>query len=170
MISGTDKIVKDVTEGFAADVKRILGDEPQGALSYEQQLEMMAHLNTWKARAERAEAEFETQRAIVARVWERLGSPTYASLNGRSIYDLVDEGVAARQEAASLRQDLAAATEWTERLKLEVERGAWQLEQMDTTWRKDVPGAIAIQSGIKAACMRAALAAGPAQPLGGGEK
>ena len=44
-----------------------------------------------KARAERAEAELATERAIVSRIWTQLGSPTYEQLKGRSIYDLIDD-------------------------------------------------------------------------------
>ena len=43
------------------------------------------------ARAERAEAELATERAIVSRIWTQLGSATYEQLRGRSIYDLIDE-------------------------------------------------------------------------------
>jgi len=71
-----------------------------------------AILNEEKARAERAEDnlaaleqchddncrgvvkigdELATERAIVSRIWTQLGSPTYAQLKGRSIYDLIEE-------------------------------------------------------------------------------
>jgi hypothetical protein len=48
---------------------------------------------------------YEREKAIVTRVWEQLGNPSYESLNGRSIYDLIDELKAERDAAvASLRQ------------------------------------------------------------------
>ena len=37
------------------------------------------------------ETELAAERAIVSRIWMQLGSPTYAELKGRSIYDLIDE-------------------------------------------------------------------------------
>jgi len=36
-------------------------------------------------------AELAAERAIVSRIWVQLGSPTYAQLKGRAIYDLIDE-------------------------------------------------------------------------------
>ena len=67
------------------------------------------------------ETELAAERAIVSRIWVQLGSPTYADLKGRSIYDLIDEiktdRAEAKQEAAhymSIAQkatdELAAAT------------------------------------------------------------
>lgn len=38
-----------------------------------------------------AEAERDEERAIVSRIWNLLGSPTYEELKGRSIYDLIRE-------------------------------------------------------------------------------
>ena len=82
----------------------------------------------WEATAERLfiesqklETELAAERAIVSRIWVQLGSPTYADLKGRSIYDLIDEiktdRAEAKQEAAhymSIAQkatdELAAAT------------------------------------------------------------
>jgi hypothetical protein len=34
--------------------------------------------------------ELRSEQAIVTRIWEQLGNPSYASLKGRSIYDLID--------------------------------------------------------------------------------
>jgi hypothetical protein len=52
--------------------------------------------------------ELENERAIVSRIWVQLGSPTYAQLNGRSIYDLIDEMkaelAAAKAECWRLRE------------------------------------------------------------------
>ena len=65
--------------------------------SFARQLEN--ELTAMTARAEKAEADFATERAIVSRIWVQLGSPTYAELKGRSIYDLIDE-MKARAEKA----------------------------------------------------------------------
>jgi hypothetical protein len=42
-------------------------------------------------RAERAERQFEEEKLIVDRIWDQLGRPSYDALNGRGIYDLIDE-------------------------------------------------------------------------------
>lgn len=44
-----------------------------------------------RERAERAERRFSEEEAIVTRIWEQLGKPSYAELAGRSIYDKIDE-------------------------------------------------------------------------------
>ena len=43
------------------------------------------------AERDQLRAELAAERAIVSRIWTQLGSPTYAQLKGRSIYDLIDE-------------------------------------------------------------------------------
>ena len=53
------------------------------------------------------ERELATERAIVSRIWVQLGSPTYAQLKGRSIYDLIDE---MKAELASERARLDSGT------------------------------------------------------------
>jgi hypothetical protein len=60
-------------------------------------------------RAEKAEADFATERAIVSRIWVQLGSPTYAELKGRSIYDLIDEMKARAQKAEAEAKQLINA-------------------------------------------------------------
>jgi len=64
--------------------------------------------------------ELENERAIVSRIWVQLGSPTYAQLKGRSIYDLIDEmkaeltaerEKAERYRLVTLKQDAELATE-----------------------------------------------------------
>ena len=40
--------------------------------------------------AEQLRADFEAEKAIVNRIWDQLGRPSYEELNGRSIYDLID--------------------------------------------------------------------------------
>ena len=54
------------------------------------------------------EREVAAERAIVSRIWVKLGSPTYKQLKGRSIYDLIDE----------MRADLAIEREKSERYRL----------------------------------------------------
>jgi len=46
------------------------------------------------ARERSAWDSYKAERAIVARIWVQLGSPTYEELNGRSIYDLIDAAIA----------------------------------------------------------------------------
>ena len=46
-----------------------------------------------------------------------------------------------------------------DKLKKALEMCVWQLEQISGTWRADIPGAIVLQSGIKAAKARQVLAA-----------
>lgn len=48
-------------------------------------------LQRLKDRAERAEAKARDETAIVNRIWDQLGNPSYKELNGRYIYDLIDE-------------------------------------------------------------------------------
>jgi hypothetical protein len=84
------------------------------------------------ARAERAEAEIKdraammrdvmrerdaaeisltAERAIVSRIWVQLGSPTYAQLKGRSIYDLIDE-IKTELATERARLDHVFTNEW----------------------------------------------------------
>ncbi len=49
---------------------------------------------------------FEEEHAIVDRIWKQLGFPTYEQLNGRSIYDLIDE---LKSGNAKLREALVRA-------------------------------------------------------------
>jgi hypothetical protein len=65
------------------------------------------------------ETELAAERAIVSRIWVQLGSPTYADLNGRSIYDLIDE----------IKTELAA-----DREKVRVLRGAMTRLQGYCEW------------------------------------
>ena len=47
------------------------------------------HADTATAAMHAAERERDDERTIVNRIWEQLGAPSYASLSGRSIYDLI---------------------------------------------------------------------------------
>ena len=68
--------------------------------------------------------ELENERAIVSRIWVQLGSPTYAQLKGRSIYDLIDE----------MKAELA-----TERARLDWVFGNCKVEANDyATGNRDV--------------------------------
>jgi hypothetical protein len=53
------------------------------------------------AKAEELQVERDTEASIINRIWKQLGSPTYAELKGRSIYDLIDE---LKADAAKLKQ------------------------------------------------------------------
>jgi hypothetical protein len=53
------------------------------------------------AKAEKLQVERDTEASIINRIWKQLGSPTYAELKGRSIYDLIDE---LKADAAKLEQ------------------------------------------------------------------
>ena len=70
------------------------------------------------------ETELAAERAIVSRIWVQLGSPTYAELNGRSIYDLIDEiktdRAEAKQEAAHYMSIAQKATDELARLRAEL--------------------------------------------------
>jgi len=48
---------------------------------------------------ERVTRERDEEKEIVSRVWEILGSPSFASLRGRSMYDLLQETISAHNDA-----------------------------------------------------------------------
>ena len=48
-------------------------------------------LDTAMDELEAARADLKQERAIVDRIWDQLGRPSYQELKGRSIYDLIDE-------------------------------------------------------------------------------
>jgi len=64
--------------------------------------------------------ELENERAIVSRIWVQLGSPTYAQLNGRSIYDLIDE-MKGELAAERARLDHVFNNEWPFRDRDEID-------------------------------------------------
>lgn len=91
-----------------------------------------------------AEIELATERAIVSRIWVQLGSPTYADLKGRSIYDLIDEIKTDRAEverlkellrieSASAQHALAAAERAEAELSDERARLDWLLDRSAQT-------------------------------------
>jgi len=51
------------------------------------------------AEIERLTREREEEKGIVNSIWDLFGSPEYASLGGKSIYDLVSEAINGRNEA-----------------------------------------------------------------------
>ena len=56
----TEKIVREVTEGFRADVQRIMAEQPDtkpGDMTTEQQCQMVLEASGWRSRALKAEAE-----------------------------------------------------------------------------------------------------------------
>ena len=78
--------------------------------------------------------ELATERAIVSRIWTQLGSPTYAQLKGRSIYDLIDELKVDYDLIDELKAELA-----TERGKLDWVFQNCKVEANDyTTGNRDV--------------------------------
>ena len=48
-------------------------------------------LDAAAAENDRLAAAYAAEYAIVDRIWKQLGSPSYEELNGRTIYDLIDE-------------------------------------------------------------------------------
>jgi len=110
-----DELRADCDE-LRGDVVRLTAERDELRADCENETKWAAHYLAdaiaSKARAERAEAEIKdraammrdvmrerdaaeisltAERAIVSRIWVQLGSPTYAQLKGRSIYDLIDE-------------------------------------------------------------------------------
>ena len=75
--------------------------------------------------------ELENERAIVSRIWFQLGSPTYAQLKGRSIYDMIDEMkaelVTEREKVRVLRSALETLCDEQNDAPLETRRDQWQL-------------------------------------------
>jgi hypothetical protein len=57
--------------------------------------------------ARNMEQQRDQEAAIVSRIWEQLGNPSYESLNGRSIYDLIDDLLGKTQPP----DDVSTATE-----------------------------------------------------------
>lgn len=57
------------------------------------------HVARLREALERVTGERDEEKEIVSRVWEILGSPSFASLRGRSIYDLLQEIISARNNA-----------------------------------------------------------------------
>jgi hypothetical protein len=50
------------------------------------------------------ESALAEEKAIVTRIWEMLGNPAYSFLEGRSIYDLVQDGLDAIQLLSRYRE------------------------------------------------------------------
>lgn len=50
------------------------------------------------------EAQLAEEKAIVNRIWEMFGNPSYPFLDGRSIYDLVQDGLDATQLLSRYRE------------------------------------------------------------------
>ena len=78
-------------------------------------------LSTLRARNEALTAERDEERGIVDRIWDLFGRPSYAELNGRSIYDLIT-ALQARAESLERRnhdlaQDLQKAESELARLR-----------------------------------------------------
>ncbi len=57
--------------------------------------ELADALDAANAKLAAAERAYREEHDIVARIWVQLGSPSYESLNGRSIHDLVAAALAA---------------------------------------------------------------------------
>lgn len=55
---------------------------------------------------------YEREYAIVARIWEQFGSPSYDDLKGRSIHDLVDDGIQAALRLDAARRLLDELETW----------------------------------------------------------
>jgi hypothetical protein len=77
------------------------------------------------------EAELAAERAIVSRIWVQLGSPAYAQLKGRSIYDLIDE----------MKAELAS-----ERARLD-----WLASPQGRLWQRKNESALVCRASIDAA-------------------
>lgn len=56
--------------------------------------------SAYRAEIERLRAELAEEKAIVTRIWELLGNPSYEELKGRSIYDLI---ISLKEHAAQSR-------------------------------------------------------------------
>ena len=77
------------------------------------------------ARIAEVEAERDEERGIVDRIWDLFGRPSYAELNGRSIYDLIT-ALQARAESLERRNhDLAQDLEKAGRVVEEYWIAAW---------------------------------------------
>ena len=83
------------------------------------------HADTATAAMHAAERERDDERTIVNRIWEQLGAPSYASLSGRSIYDLIAGLQADRDEWKRKAEENARDAE----LMREVNRAAEHLPE-----------------------------------------
>ncbi len=51
-------------------------------------------------------AELDEERAIVDRIWSQFGTPSYESLKGRTIYDLIEEVKAERDALRAVLREI----------------------------------------------------------------
>ena len=113
------------------------------ALKAEQEfVKMLADAAAWQRkyrcefdRADRAEALAKDEYGIVARIWEIYGNPDYKTLDGKSLYDLIE---ADKSDLAACR---AEAIKWQDEcLAMQTERDALRLEiasMRSSDWHKD---------------------------------
>lgn len=80
------------------------------------------------AAIEQLRTDLEEERAIVNRIWDMFGRPSYESLKGRSIYDLIAEAIEQQSRAASAA-DLLEALELLIPAVTKTELFAAELEQ-----------------------------------------
>ncbi len=57
-----------------------------------------------RAHIESLEAQLAEEKAIITRIWEMFGNPSYPFLDGRSIYDQVQDGLDAIQLLSRYRE------------------------------------------------------------------
>ena len=90
-----------------------------------------------RARNEALTAERDEERGIVDRIWDLFGRPSYAELNGRSIYDLIT-ALQARAESLERRNhDLAQDLEKADAVIAENESSLGWSRYAPTEWIED---------------------------------
>lgn len=85
---GLEKIIAEQHEKYTADLTAV-NAESCDALQ----------------RAEKTEAELADEKAIVDRIWDMFGRPSYADLGGNSIYDLIAEVQDDSRQLARYREE-----------------------------------------------------------------
>jgi hypothetical protein len=88
--------------GIRAKVKDLRETREQSEWMYGHQIEYCHDAELLLDEIDRLEAELAEERGIVNRIWVLLGSPSYESLNGKSIYDLI----------SNLQAELADCKNW----------------------------------------------------------
>lgn len=112
---------------------------------------LFARLNAERSRADAAEAARSEQHDIVSRIWKHLGSPSYEDLGGRSIYDMIDEIIAARDAAlARAMPEWRYLATWDEVNTVEARHNDEPAPGLYVVWKPGwpYPSAASVQFGV----------------------